>query len=411
MPETILIVDDEESVRRTFRDWLTSSGLKVEVHAVADAESALVFANDHSIDLAVLDWNLGSGSDGLRLLEDLVEFHPDLVAILVTGFAHQATPLEALRMGVRDYLDKNQDLNRESFLAAVRKQLDRIIPAKRHRQFNQGLQQFRASLDRILPLVQSAAAFNDPVPLPEAVRKLFRFLIRLTGAQDGALVARHVTAEGTENFIAFGPEGKQLPPLQVAFSRSLAATVLSLSEPCAMTATDLTQLGSVQLQSFEQGRQNILAAPVPVAPGTHVVLELFDKPDGFTPEDRRLVAASADFSTELLRQAMAERQTQRILVDALDAAVQASEEVSTGESPSTNSNAREESLPPSVLDSLRAGLGENANAIVDPETSLRLAEAIRALAVRHGPAAVTHCVRVIESVKTLLDETAGSIDG
>ena len=33
-----------------------------------------------------------------------------IVAILVTGFAHQATPLDALRMGVRDYLDKNQDL-------------------------------------------------------------------------------------------------------------------------------------------------------------------------------------------------------------------------------------------------------------------------------------------------------------
>ena len=43
-----------------------------------------------------------------------------MVAILVTGFAHQATPLDALRMGVRDYLDKNADLNRETFLARCR---------------------------------------------------------------------------------------------------------------------------------------------------------------------------------------------------------------------------------------------------------------------------------------------------
>src|SRR5436190_22150952 len=136
MPETILIVDDEEPVRRTFRDWLTSSGLNVEVHAVPDAESALVFADKRAVDLAVLDWNLGTGSDGLRLLEDLVEFHPDLVAILVTGFAHQATPLEALRKGVRDYLDKNQDLNRETFVAAVKRQLDKITPAKRQRVLN-----------------------------------------------------------------------------------------------------------------------------------------------------------------------------------------------------------------------------------------------------------------------------------
>src|SRR5262249_45537793 len=150
--------DDEEPVRRTFRDWLTGSGMEVEVHAVPDAESALVFADKHAVDLAVLDWNLGTGSDGLRLLEDLVEFHPDLVAILVTGFAHQATPLEPLRRGVRDYLDKNQDLNRESFLTAVRRQLERIIPAKRHRQFLHGLLQFRESVEKILPLVQSSAA-------------------------------------------------------------------------------------------------------------------------------------------------------------------------------------------------------------------------------------------------------------
>src|SRR5262245_21667590 len=109
MSETILIVDDEEPIRRTFQDWLLSSGGDVKIVAVADAEAALVVANKQPIDLAVLDWNLGSGSDGLQLLEDLVEFHPDIVAILITGFAHQATPLQALRMGVRDYLDKNHD--------------------------------------------------------------------------------------------------------------------------------------------------------------------------------------------------------------------------------------------------------------------------------------------------------------
>ena len=38
----------------------------------------------------------------------------------------EATPLDAMRMGVRDYLDKNHDLNRGSFLQAVRRQLELI---------------------------------------------------------------------------------------------------------------------------------------------------------------------------------------------------------------------------------------------------------------------------------------------
>src|SRR4051794_36174094 len=110
MTETILIVDDEEPIRRTFAEWLSGSGLPIQTIIAGDAEAALLAANTQPIDLAILDWNLGTGSDGLRLLEDLVEFQPDLVAILITGYAAQATPLEALRKGVRDYLDKNSDL-------------------------------------------------------------------------------------------------------------------------------------------------------------------------------------------------------------------------------------------------------------------------------------------------------------
>jgi ActR/RegA family two-component response regulator len=404
MPETILIVDDEEPVRRTFRDWLATSGLDVEVHAVPDAESALLFANQCPIDLAVLDWNLGTGSDGLRLLEDLVEFHPDLVAILVTGFAHQATPLDALRMGVRDYLDKNQDLNRDTFIAAVRRQLERIIPAKRHREFMRGLLQFRESVEQILPLVQSTSALNDPVPLPDAIRHLFRFLIRSSGAADGVLIGRHVDAEGAERVLAFGPDGRQLAAPEVPFNRSLAATVLSMNEPCAMNTDEAGGIGPVELQSFERNHWNLLAAPIPVSAGTHVVLELFDKPGGFTPEDRKLLAAAADFSSELLRQALSERQTQRMLINAVEAALKASEQV-TAVIPETK--AASPPLPPSVMDRLRAGLDESADAVVDADTSLALAEAIRELAVRHGPAAVRHCVRMVRSVKELMDETAG----
>src|SRR3954447_18522878 len=137
--ESILIVDDEEPVRKTFREWLEGAGLDCRILSAADAEAALVQANQHTIDLAILDWNLGAGNDGLQLLEDLYLFNPDVVAIMITGFAHQATPLDAMRMGVRDYLDKNQDLDRATFLRSVGRQLDRIRPARRERRLHQSL--------------------------------------------------------------------------------------------------------------------------------------------------------------------------------------------------------------------------------------------------------------------------------
>ncbi|MCE9532722.1 MAG: response regulator [Planctomycetes bacterium] len=408
MAESILIVDDEESVRRTFHDWLSTSGLGCEIHSVADAESALLHANQHAIDLAILDWNLGTGSDGLSLLEDLVEFHPDIVAIMVTGFAHQATPLDALRMGVRDYLDKNQDLNRETFLAAVRRQLERIIPAKRQRQFTRGLLQFREAVDKVLPLVRASAAMNDPVPLPQAIKSLFQFLLRTTQADSGVLLAHHVDTNGVEIFRAYDHQGEPLPPLLVPFSRSLAASVASMQEASVMNRLASAAAGSIELLPFEAGRRNALAAPMPVGAGTLVVLELFDRANGqdFTEEDRRIVAAAADFGSELIRQALAERQTHRTLFDAVEEALRAGSSIADSLPEIVDSRPE---APPSaaVLDRLKEGLRSSGTSLMDAETSIRLAEAVRVLALRHGPAAVKHCVAMVESLRRLLDEMIG----
>jgi ActR/RegA family two-component response regulator len=406
--ETILIVDDEEPVRKTFREWLEGADLGCRILAAADAESALVQANQQSIDLAILDWNLGAGNDGLQLLEDLALFNPDVVAIMITGFAHQATPLDAMRMGVRDYLDKNQDLDRSTFLRAVRRQLERIRPARRERRLHQGLVAFRAAVEKVLPLVQAAAALQGPVPLPAAVGNLFRFLTRTTGARDGVLLVRSYDSakQPAEVYRAYDTAGQALDVPLAPFARSVAGSAVSLDEPSVMDDVERAErAGNLELQPFERGRRSLLAAPLRVAPGVQAVLELFDKPGGFTEADRQLVRAAADFGTEMLRQALAERQTQAVLFDAVEAALGASEQVA--ESLRGKGAPRPEDPPPeAVLDRLREGLGEPAGGMDAAET-VRLAEAIRVLALRHGPAAVGHCVRMVESLRALLDEATG----
>lgn len=401
MSDVVLIVDDEESIRRTFQEWLASSGLDMQVFVAADAESALQIANVQPIDLAVLDWNLGSGSDGLKLLEDLAEFRPDVVAILVTGFAHQATPLDALRMGVRDYLDKNQDLNRETFVRAVRRQLDRIRPAKQQRELNRSLKAFREAVEGLLPIVRTSAAFNDPVPLPDAVKSLLRFLIRASSAADGVLLVRHLAASGVETTAAYGLNGEMLETPAIPFANSLAASVVSHQEPMVVNGGDVGASGGVVLLPFESSRHSILAAPLPVGSGTSVVLELFDKASGFTDEDRRLVAAAAEVGGDLLRQALAERQTHRLLFDAVEAALTATTNVTDLLAPTA------ETPHEAVLTKLREGLAEDANAVASPDTTLQLVEAVRRLAVRHGPQAVDHCVRMVTDLVNLLDGITG----
>lgn len=407
MAETILIVDDEEPVRQTFHEWLQNAGLDIRILVAADAENALLQANQEPIDLAVLDWNLGAGNDGLQLLEDLYLFNPNVVAIMITGFAHQATPLQAMRMGVRDYLDKNQDLNRTTFLTAVRRQLDYIRPAKRERGLHQSLVGFREAVEKILPLVQSAAVLNDPVPLPEAIGSLFRFLLRGTAAADGVLLMRAYDPERKphETYRAYNAAGDVLDVPLAPFARSVAGSVVSLQEPCAMTDLDkLAAAGTIELQPFEKGRQSLLAAVLPVAPGITVVLELFDKQGGsFTPEDHRLMGAVADFGAEMLRQALAERQTRRVLFDAVGAALGASATL-TESLQGTTSQRLEQPPAEVVLEQIRRGLSATPGAPVDADETLRLVEAVRVLALRHGPPAVEHCIKLVENLRHLLDK-------
>jgi ActR/RegA family two-component response regulator len=418
LAETILIVDDEELVRKTFQEWLEGAGLDCTILTASDAESALLQANQHTIDLAILDWNLGAGNDGLQLLEDLYLFNPNVVAIMITGYAHQATPLDAMRMGVRDYLDKNQDLDRTTFLAAVKRQLDRIRPARRERRLHQSLVTFRETVEKVLPLVQSVAALHDPVPLPNAIGSLFRFLLHTTRASDGVLLVRSydpalVPAESCKVYDA---AGKPLTEELVPFARSVAGSVISMQEPCAMNRLDQAAVAAaVELQPFEKGRQSLLAAPLAVAPGMHVVLELFDKigPRGetngmvFTEEDHRLVRVAADFGAEMVRQALAQREMHQLLLDAVAAALTASDTVAQSLH-QTATQRREQPPPPAVLDQLREGLTSTAGTPGAADDSLRLVEAIRVLALRHGAPAVEHCICLVEDLRGLLDRVTGT---
>lgn len=169
-----------------------------------------------------------------------------------------------------------------------------------------------------------------------------------------------------------------------------------------MTGFDAAATGMLELFPFERGRSSILAAPVRVGAGTHVVLELFDKPV-FSDEDRRLVAAAADLGADLLRQALAERQTHELLFSAVEAALAASDGVAKALTAGPDALDPPPSASAAVMAQLRAGLRADPHALADADTVVELAEAIRSLAARHGPAPVKHCVRLVTDLHRLLD--------
>jgi DNA-binding NtrC family response regulator len=100
---TLLLVDDDRLLLDSMAAWLGEQGYEVvTATSVAAAKDVL---SRRRVDLALIDIRLPDG-DGLELLAYCRTHHPDVVVILLTGYATVETGIEALRAGAFDLLTK-----------------------------------------------------------------------------------------------------------------------------------------------------------------------------------------------------------------------------------------------------------------------------------------------------------------
>jgi DNA-binding NtrC family response regulator len=103
---SILIVDDEPSVRDSLNRWFRDDGYEVGV--AEGANDALTRLAERKWDLALLDIRM-RGTDGIELQRRIHELDPDLVVIMMTGYASVDTAVTALKNGAYDYITKPLD--------------------------------------------------------------------------------------------------------------------------------------------------------------------------------------------------------------------------------------------------------------------------------------------------------------
>ena len=109
MKRSILIVDDEESIRFSLKGGLEDEGYHTLL--AADGEEAVQVIENNEIDLILLDiWM--PGKDGLQILEELNKdgFRPPV--IIMTGHGSIDTAIRATRLGALDFIEKPLDLNK-----------------------------------------------------------------------------------------------------------------------------------------------------------------------------------------------------------------------------------------------------------------------------------------------------------
>jgi DNA-binding NtrC family response regulator len=99
----ILVADDEEGVRTFVAESLERDGH--EVVQVADGKAALAAAREEPFDVVISDLRMPE-MDGMSLVRTLRTEQPDVEIIVLTAFGDVATAVEAMKLGVLDYLQK-----------------------------------------------------------------------------------------------------------------------------------------------------------------------------------------------------------------------------------------------------------------------------------------------------------------
>jgi two-component system response regulator HydG len=102
----LLIVDDELSVRDSLGKWFREEGY--EIATAESASDALTRMAENKWDVALLDIKM-RGTDGIELQRRLHELDPDLIVIMMTGYASVETAVTALKNGAYDYVSKPLD--------------------------------------------------------------------------------------------------------------------------------------------------------------------------------------------------------------------------------------------------------------------------------------------------------------
>jgi DNA-binding NtrC family response regulator len=103
MSKSILIVEDEETLRDSIKRIFTKEGYAVE--AVDSAEKGMALLEGNLYDIIISDIIL-PGMDGIEMLTRVREQNPDQVFIVVTAYASLDTSVKALRAGAYDYIMK-----------------------------------------------------------------------------------------------------------------------------------------------------------------------------------------------------------------------------------------------------------------------------------------------------------------
>lgn len=160
--ETILIVDDEPSIRTSLSFALEDD---YKVYAAEDEVSAIDIISEENISIVLLDLNLGV-SDGMCLLKEIKSLKPDTVVIIMTAYGTIESSVEAMKAGAFYYLTK--PINIDELLLLLSKAVEYISLNSRIKYLSDQISQSNTSYG----IIGSSKKITDILDLIDRVKNI-----------------------------------------------------------------------------------------------------------------------------------------------------------------------------------------------------------------------------------------------
>ena len=194
--ETILVIDDEQLIRKAIGRRLSADG-----HHVLEADDGRTAIERAAggFDLAILDYRLPD-LDGLTVLRELKRLQPDAIVILLTAYANVDTAVQAMKLGAYHFANKPFDLD------ALSAMVDQALETTRLRR---EVRQLRANVSepyRLDHIIGESAVMQEFKALLVRVASSPASTILLTGESGtgkdlAAKVLHYTSARATRPFI------------------------------------------------------------------------------------------------------------------------------------------------------------------------------------------------------------------
>jgi len=298
--ERILFVDDDAAIRRVCAEGLHRQGY--EVVTVGTGQEALQYLAEQDFAVAVLDIVLPD-IDGLTILKTLKQTHPDIVVLLITGYASLETAIEALRMGAYEYLRK--PFTPSELARVVRQGLDQRHAAMNSRRqlaeftsIEQDLlRRVNLATEELSAFVELGRRFGEAGGPLQMLEQVARAACQLTGATLCGVFGSP-SPERCTCLVAAGARAAALQGIELA-ADSLLQEALCTGRPVLhgrLLSDPVSATGPLALAGFSAA----MLVPLPGAAGSTGALVLLDPAGEFTERQASLVQVLAAQAAELI---------------------------------------------------------------------------------------------------------------